>query len=152
MIVSSFESSICQGGKLPVMWVITSCDSSVSWGNVNFCIRRMAYIEKKPTFQQEKAWKVCMTGVFVEALLLAWCHLVFISPKDWLPLTLQLIRTEIEQDNVHRWDLCQIPLQIRLFQKITAVIFEVHGKSCFSFWAGFPLTFKLKFSVNSMLS
>ena len=53
-----------------------------------------AYIEKK-TFQQGKALETTWLGSFiVEMLLLAWCHLVFISPKDWLPLTLQLIRTE----------------------------------------------------------
>ena len=97
MIVSSSESSICQGGKLSVTWVTSSFGSSVLWGDVDFCIRRMAYtgLYRKKTFQQGKALETTWLGSFiVEMLLLAWCHLVFISPKDWLPLTLQLIRTE----------------------------------------------------------
>lgn len=49
---------------------------------------------------------------------------------------------------VQRGDLCQIPLQIQFFPKDTVVVCEIHGASRFSLWAGFPLNFKLKFSLS----
>lgn len=67
MILSSSESSVCLG-KHSVMWVITSCDSSVFLGNIDFCIRRVTYTglrRKKICFSEGKEpWNKCLTWRF----------------------------------------------------------------------------------------
>lgn len=98
MILSSSESSVCLG-KHSVMWVITSCDSSVFLGNTDFCIRRVTYTglrRKKFVFQKGKSLGISAShgGFLVEILLLVGCRPVFIALKTDFQLTPQLTRAE----------------------------------------------------------
>lgn len=98
MILSSSESSVCLG-KHSVMWVITSCDSSVFLGNIDFCIRRVTYTglrRKKFVFQKGKSLGISAShgGFLVEILLLVGCRPVFIALKTDFQLTPQLTRAE----------------------------------------------------------
>lgn len=84
------------GRKRSVMWVITSCDSSV-FGNLEFGIRWVTYkgLHRKNNFHHGKRLGKCSKqGFLVMILLHAGSCSVFPTPKTAFQHTLHAIRAE----------------------------------------------------------
>lgn len=136
------------GYKRSVMWVITSCDSSV-FGNLELSIRWVTYtgLHRKKQFSSgKKTWEMLKTRLPCGDSTACWEPLCIRNPEDCLPTHPACNQGRMDRTAVQRWNLCHIPLQIWFFKKkIQQQFLKYVASLAFHSGQDFHLTFNWNF-------